>query len=55
MNTKKAVMIGLVIGSLAGGYIPELYGGSLFSYGGVLWSGVGSILGILLAYYLTNR
>jgi hypothetical protein len=54
MSAKTLVFIGMTIGSIIGGYIPMLWGAGLFSYSSVLFSGLGGILGVLIAYKLSN-
>jgi uncharacterized membrane protein YeaQ/YmgE (transglycosylase-associated protein family) len=39
---------GMFIGSTIGGLIPELWGDSMFSYSGMLLSGVGAFVGLWL-------
>lgn len=46
MSTKTLVWICVTIGSLVGGYIPTLFGQSIFSLSSFIWSGIGSIVGI---------
>jgi hypothetical protein len=48
------IMIGMVIGSFAGGYIPVLFGMSGFSLLSLLGSAAGGLLGIFLAFKLTR-
>jgi len=50
MDRSKLIWIGVTIGGLIGGYIPVLWGGSAFSIGSILWSGVGSMIGIYLGF-----
>ena len=50
MSKKTLVTIGMIIGSLAGGYLPVLFGAGIFSYTSVLTSGIGAIIGIWLGY-----
>ena len=40
------IWIGIFIGSMIGGLLPELWGDSTFSYMSVLLSGVGAVLGL---------
>ena len=40
----------MTLGSIAGGYLPALWGGDLISFSSVLLSTVGGILGIWLGY-----
>ena len=43
-----SIWIGIFIGSTIGGLIPELWGGDMISYSGVLLSGVGAFVGLWL-------
>ncbi|HTX86972.1 MAG TPA: hypothetical protein VMC41_02825 [Candidatus Nanoarchaeia archaeon] len=51
---KQIIMIGMVIGSIAGGYLPVLWGAGVFSITSVLCGGLGGIIGIWAAYRLTK-
>jgi len=55
MSIKSAVMTGMILGSIAGGYIPVLFGVSPFSYASIIWTAVGGFLGIWLSYKLAER
>jgi uncharacterized membrane protein YeaQ/YmgE (transglycosylase-associated protein family) len=48
------IMLGMIIGSVAGGYVPSLMGVDSFSLTSLLGSIVGGILGIWVAYTLTR-
>jgi len=54
MSRKTMVMIGMIIGSVAGGYLPGLLGADGFSFSSVLGSGAGGVLGIWIAFQLTR-
>ncbi|MBP9690801.1 hypothetical protein KBD81_01845 [Candidatus Woesebacteria bacterium] len=54
MSQKSLYMLGMTIGSIAGGYLPSLFGVSAFSYTSILTSALGGILGIYLMYKWTN-
>ena len=54
MSRKTLVMLGMVIGSIAGGYIPVLFGAGLLSFISVIGNGIGGILGIWISYKLTE-
>ncbi len=54
MSQKAIIYIGLFIGSTIGGFIPTLWGDSLFSISAVLLSGVGGIAGIIAGYTLSS-
>ena len=40
----------MFVGSIIGGYIPVLFGADFISLASVFWSGVGSIIGIIVGY-----
>ena len=54
MSRKTMIMIGMIIGSIAGGYLPGLLGADGFSLTSLLGSGAGGILGIWIAFQLTR-
>ena len=41
------------MGSIIGGFIPDLWGAELFSYSSVLLSGVGGLAGLWLGYKMS--
>jgi hypothetical protein len=53
--SKTFIMIGLFLGSIAGGYIPLLWGGSVFSISSILLSGAGALVGIWLGFRVAQR
>jgi hypothetical protein len=55
MSNKTVVYIGGFVGSLIGGYVPALFGVGMFSVSSVIFSGVGGIIGIVLAMKLINN
>ena len=48
MSRKAMIMFGMIIGSLAGGYLPGLLGADGLSLVSLLGSGAGGILGFQL-------
>ncbi len=54
MSRKSMIMLGMIIGSLAGGYMPALLGADAFSLTSLLGSVAGGILGIWIAYMLSR-
>ncbi len=54
MSAKTIIYLFISIGSVAGAYIPSLWGGSLFSISSILLSGLGAIIGLILASNLTR-
>ena len=49
---KKTYYIAAFIGSIIGAYIPKLWGTSSISFSSVLLSGIGGLVGILIAWRL---
>jgi len=47
-------MLGLIVGSTIGGYIPILLGASFLSYWSLFGNAAGGLLGIYAAYKLTT-
>ncbi|HEU5114242.1 MAG TPA: hypothetical protein VFT82_00575 [Candidatus Paceibacterota bacterium] len=54
MSRKAIITTGLIIGSFAGGYIPSLWGADFISFSGLLFSAIGAIAGIWIAFKLTS-
>jgi hypothetical protein len=52
---KTLIMTGLFVGSIVGGYIPALWGGSVFSISSILFSALGAFLGIWVGYKAAQR
>ena len=50
MDLKKLCWIGAIVGSSIGGYLPELWGGSMLSLSGLVFSMVGGFAGIWAGY-----
>jgi len=44
------IWMGILIGSSAGGLVPELWGADIFSYSSILLSGVGALVGLWIGY-----
>jgi uncharacterized membrane protein YeaQ/YmgE (transglycosylase-associated protein family) len=47
------IWLGVLIGSTIGGFIPDLWGAGMFSYSSVLFSGIGALVGLWLAYKIS--
>ena len=54
MDTKKTVMLGMVVGSTIGGLVPMLWGAGMFDFSSVIFTGAGGVLGIWLGFKLAN-
>jgi hypothetical protein len=53
--TGKLVMLGMIIGSIVGGYIPLLWGDGVLSMSSVLFSALGGFAGIWMGYKIGSR
>ncbi len=51
---KQMIWLGLVVGSVIGGFIPSLWGAEAFSFSSIFLSAVGAVAGIWLAFKLTH-
>lgn len=54
MSRKTMIMIGMVVGSTAGSAVPMLWGADWFSLASILFSFLGGVAGIWLAYKMTS-
>lgn len=54
MESKKLIYFGMIVGSVVGGYLPIVWGGSAFSFSSVILSAIGGIAGIFIAFKLTR-
>jgi len=51
---KKTIYLGMIIGGVAGGYVPALWGAGLFSTSSIICSALGAIIGIWLTFKFLN-
>lgn len=51
---KKMIMMGMVVGSLIGSYIPTLFGLDMFSLTSVFTGAIGALIGIWLVFKLLS-
>jgi len=49
---KKILMLGMIIGSTIGGYLPTFFGASAFSFSSIICGVAGGVLGIWLPFKL---
>lgn len=54
MNPKTLVWLGVFVGGAIGGYIPTIFGASMFSITSILGSTIGGILGIWAGFKLSQ-
>lgn len=55
MDRKKLVMGGMIIGGCAGSYVPALWGAGSFSFSGIIFSAIGSLIGIWLGFKMGSE
>lgn len=53
--TKTFTITGMIVGSLAGGYAPMLWGGSVFSISSIILGAIGGFAGIWIGYKIATR
>jgi phage tail tape-measure protein len=53
MSRKTLILFGMVIGSLAGGYVVTLFGAHSISFASVIGSAVGGLAGIWVAFRMS--
>ncbi|MFA5128217.1 MAG: hypothetical protein WC457_04445 [Patescibacteria group bacterium] len=51
---KRVIMLGMVVGSTIGGYLPTIFGAGIFSLYSILGTVLGGVLGIWLSFKLFN-
>jgi outer membrane lipoprotein SlyB len=54
MKAKTLIMIGMVVGSSLGGYLPALWGAGGFSMSSVVFGAVGGVAGIWAGFKLSR-
>ncbi len=54
MDSKNLIWVFMSIGMFVGGLIPTMFGASEFSFSSVIFSSLGGILGIVIAFKLTR-
>lgn len=54
MSRGALVMLGMITGSIIGGYLPTIFGVGLFSITGIIFNAIGGLVGIFIAYKLTE-
>ena len=50
---KLMIWLGMLIGSIIGGYLPTLWGASFLSAWSLVLSSLGAIIGIIIGYKMT--
>jgi hypothetical protein len=52
--TKKWIMLGMIVGSFAGSYVPVLWGASAFSLSSFFFGSLGGLIGIWAGYKIAD-
>ncbi|MEO8581733.1 MAG: hypothetical protein ABI425_04130 [Patescibacteria group bacterium] len=50
MSEKTIILIAVFVSSTVGGYLPVLWGGSLFSFSSVFLSAIGGVVALYFSY-----
>ncbi|MBN1982447.1 MAG: hypothetical protein JW795_13020 [Chitinivibrionales bacterium] len=53
MSRKKIIMLGMVVGSIAGGYVPTLFHASSLSFASLIGGTIGALVGIYIAFKIS--
>lgn len=54
MPMKQMIWLGMVVGSVIGGFVPQLWGAGALSFSSIFLSAIGAIAGIYIAFKLTH-
>jgi phage tail tape-measure protein len=52
---KKMIFLGMIVGSIAGGYAPVIFGVGIFSITSIITSVLGGFLGIYIGYKISTN
>lgn len=52
---KTVMWVFVLVGSTVGGYVPSLWGAGLFSFSSMLFGALGAIVGIWLAFKISQN
>ncbi len=51
---KKTIMLGMVVGSSVGSFVPMLWGADILSFSSIIFAAIGGLFGIWGAYKLAQ-
>ena len=54
MSNKSIIMIGMIVGSIIGGYLPTLFGVSMISFTSIITAAIGGFIGVAITYKLVS-
>lgn len=54
MSRASLVMLGMIVGSIIGGYLPVFFGVSLLSFSSIIGNALGGVVGVVVALKLTD-
>ena len=54
MSSKRVIKLGAMVGSTLGGCVPNLWHASFLSFSGLIFSTIGGLVGIWIAWRMTR-
>lgn len=54
MNSRPLIWIGMIVGSTVGGFVPALWGDSMFSMSSIILSTIGGVAGIVIGFKISH-
>lgn len=51
---KQMIWLGMIVGSTIGGFIPVLWGAGMLSFSSIIFSALGAMAGIYVAFKMTH-
>ncbi len=54
MTPKVMIMIGMIVFSTIGGYVPVLFGADLFSMWAIIGNGLGGMVGVFVGFKISQ-
>lgn len=52
---KLIIIIGMIVGSTIGGYVPLLFGAGIFSVSSIIFGALGGLFGIYIGYKISQN
>lgn len=54
MDSKKLIYLGMLVGSVIGGFVPSLWGDSYLSFSSIIFTAIGGGFGIWVGFKLSR-
>ena len=51
---KQTIWMGMIVGSVIGGFIPSIWGAGVLSFSSIILSSLGAMAGIYVAFKMTH-